>query len=67
VPRIFRRTFKTRKMDMEIEKDFVFQGLPPIETQALTNPLGSLQLLPGKWTGHGFCRPFWEIGSSCNK
>jgi len=52
---------------MEIEKDFVFQGLPPIETQAVTNPLGSLQLLPGKWTGHGFCRPFWEIGSSCNK
>jgi hypothetical protein len=51
-------------MDMEIEKDFVFQGLPPIKTIqaiALTSPLGPLQLLPGKWTGHGFnqiWRPF---------
>jgi hypothetical protein len=54
----------TKEMNMEIDNDFVFQGLPPIETVeafALTNPLGPLQLLPGKWTGHGFnqiWRPF---------
>jgi hypothetical protein len=52
---------------MEIERDFVYQGLPPIPTtQALapTNPLGPLQLLQGKWTGHGFnqiWRPFHSI------
>ena len=49
---------------MEIERDFVYQGLPPIggiHAFALANPLGPLQLLPGKWTGQGFSqiwRPF---------
>jgi len=49
---------------MEIEKDFVFQGLPPIAPPARPHPLGALQHLPGKWTGRGFnqiWRPFHSI------
>jgi hypothetical protein len=48
-------------MDMEIEKDFVYQGIPPIGPIERNAPLGPLHLLPGKWTGQGFnliWRPF---------
>jgi hypothetical protein len=47
---------------MEFLKDFVFQGVPPINT--IKPDLGPLQLLAGKWTGHGFnqiWRPFYSI------
>jgi len=52
---------------MEIEKDFVFQGLSPIEPPAPLHALGPLQHLPGKWTGRGFnqiWRPFHSLNPS---
>jgi hypothetical protein len=58
---------EARKIDMEIEKEFVFQGLPPIEPPARIHPLGPLQHLPGKWTGKGFnqiWRPFHSMNPS---
>jgi hypothetical protein len=49
-------------MDMEIEKDFKFEGLPAIDETV--GDLGPLRLLHGKWKGEGFnliWRPFHSI------